>query len=224
MLITLEVGYNESCYLKNTVQLEDSIVPKGFYIHSVQGSLFECIYRISNLFIDASFDMIVDTFFMLRNKKVVSLQFTNNPVPCIERQSSISLSQCMLFLYLHYHAFLTNTALQRKNVISNHYLTLRTLSKFNNFIDFNLFLDTSDMEHLLVVDMLFTQSLRTLCPRPFIQLPSDKSACSDDDLMDIRDKIPRHLTSLVDGVFYFCRSIFRAYQIVGFRWSLLVDA
>ena len=158
--------------------------------------------------------MLSDLFFMLRNKSTVTLQFTNNPGQHIEKPSSLNIYHCMLFLFPYYHLFTTAVANQRRSVVSNHYLTLRTLSKFNSFIDLNMFLDHSDIEHLLVVNLLFIQNLRALCPRAVICLPSDHDRCSVEELQIIREQIPRHLIPLVDCIFCFCNALYNEFAIV----------
>lgn len=168
--------------------------------------------------------MLTDLFFMLRSKSTISFQFTNNPGQHIEKPSSLTIYQCMLYLFPVYHSFTTASATQRRSVVSNHYLTLRTLSKFNSFVDLNLFLDHSDIEHLLVVNLLFIQGLRSLCPRAIIRLPSDQSICSVEELRTIKEQIPRHLLSLVDCVFSFCSALYKEFAIVSMWFVLRVAA
>lgn len=217
----LEKNYNETCYIKNTIQLDNCIIPHGFFPHSIQGVTVDCSFRDFLLSIVASYDLIIDVFYMLRNRSSISLEFTNNPGQPFEKPSSISVYQCMVFLLPYYDVFSKASPNCRRTVVSNHYLSFRTLSKFNSYIDFSLFLSPSDVEHLLVVDRLFIQALRTLCPRPFIRLPSpEQTTCSPENLQEYIDSIPRHLVSLVDCIFRFCCSVFHQHHFVLFLQSL----
>ena len=163
---------------------------------------------------------------MLRNRQSISLQFTNNPSQQNEKLSSISLYQCMVYLIPSYHLFSQTSPTCRRSVIFNHYLSLRTLSKFNSFIDFNRFLNFYNTEHLLVIDLLFIQRLRTLCPRPFLRLPPmEKTSCSEQEYDAFLEMIPDHLLSLVNCVFSFCMTIYHRYHMVLLPSSVdMIDA
>lgn len=156
-----------------------------------------------------SYELIIDAFYMVRNQSCISVEFTNNPIQLVEKQSSIDIYSCMLYLFPHYDSFSTPSSSCRRSVISNHYLTLRTLSRFNNSLDLNLFLNPLDMEHLIVVDRLFIQSLRQLCPRPLIRLPpEEKCECSQNEATEIAELVPHSITSLVECVFRFCQAVY----------------
>ena len=79
----------------------------------------------------------------------------------------------------------------------------------------------NDLEHLLVVDRLFIQCLRTLCPRPFIQLPNDEIVvCQVEEIGHYIEMIPRHLVSLIDCLFRFCQVVYDLFHIVFITFNL----
>ena len=78
---------------------------------------------------------------MVRHFPLIILQFTNTPMPHPSNPSSLNLYQCALFLLSHYDTLLAVPAGSlRRAVISNHFLTLRTLSHINTALDLSAFL------------------------------------------------------------------------------------
>lgn len=159
---------------------------------------------------------------MLRSHAVITLQFSNTNNQHSEKASCINIFQCMLFLLPYYNSFVTtSTTTCRRAVVSNHYLTIRCISKINNSVDLYQFLNPNDLEHLLVVDRLFIQCLRTLCPRPFIQLPNDEIVvCRVEEISHYIEMIPRHLVSLIDCLFRFCQVVYDLFHIVFITFNL----
>ena len=188
-----------------------------FHIQSKVFLLNVCCF-IFHFYIALLYQTIIDVFYMLRSHSCITLQFSNSNNQHSEKDSCINIFQCMLFLLPYYDSFISlSTTTCRRAVVSNHYLTIRCISKINNSVDLFQFLNPNDLEHLLVVDRLFIQCLRTSCPRPFIQLPNDEKAiCQVEDIDHYLEMIPRHLISLVDCLFRFCQVIYDLFHIVLF--------
>ncbi|KAK8821486.1 hypothetical protein WA556_001937, partial [Blastocystis sp. ATCC 50177/Nand II] len=162
ILDNLESGFNDTCVVKNAIQLDYAIIQKGFSPYSIQGVIVD----------GCELNLIRDVLYMVRHFPLIILQFTNTPMPHPSNPSSLNLYQCALFLLSHYDTLLAVPAGSlRRAVISNHFLTLRTLSHINPALDLSAFLCPSDPEHLLVAERLFLSCLRTAVPRPLFSLP-----------------------------------------------------
>lgn len=157
---------------------------------------------------------------MVRHNAVITLQFTNTPTEHPAQMSSINLYECALFLMSNYRALIDIPEQSlRFNVMSNHILTLRTLSRINAGLDISCLLSPDDPEHVAIVERLFLGCVRTVIPRPVLQLPS-VTVLSDAEAKALRESLPVHLQPMVDFVMAFCYAMAMDNRVVGIRFCV----
>ena len=119
--------------------------------------------------IELAFRYIVDLFVMLRNRSLIRLVFSSSNSVSYENVPSFSVYQCVLFLCQSYSTLLRNKhGSCDRNRVSDHFLTLHALSKWNNYVDLNLLLQSTDVVHVLVVERILFQLIRSTLPHPVL--------------------------------------------------------
>ena len=164
--------------------------------------------------LELAFRYIVDLFVMLRNRSVIRLVFSSSSFVSHENVPSFSIYQCILFLCQSYSTLLcSKQGSCDRNRISDHFLTLHALSKWNNYVDFNLLLQSTDVIHVLVVERILLQLIRSTLPRPVLSESVPLSSLS------------HPLQSFLRLLLSYCYFIYRNYGSVlvwhGFQPSFL---
>lgn len=186
-----------------SVQFENTIVEKGYFLQSVQGVFVDRMQILRCFSIGMPFNILVDLFYILRNRSMVKVVFSNSLSPFHDIIPSINPYRCILFLSQYYSTLLKakEGACDHK-YIASHFVTLRALAKWNAQFDLNSILQGDDPTHVLVVEKILLQTIHAFFPRPALS-----------DTVPVSSLSPP-LQSFVNVLFSCCASVYQQYGCV----------
>ena len=149
------------------------------------------------------FNILVDLLYILRNRSMVKVVFSNCLSPFQDILPSISPYRCILFLSQYYSTLLkAKTGGIDHKYIASHFVTLRALAKWNAQFDLNSILQGDDPIHVLVVEKILLQSIHAFFFHPVLSESVPVSSLSP------------ALQSFVDVFFSYCASSYQQYGCV----------
>ena len=138
------------------------------------------------------FNILVDLFYILRNRSTVKIVFSNSLSPFQDILPSINPYRCILFL---------SQVIDHK-YIASHFVTLRALAKWNAQFDLNSILQGDDPTHVLVVEKILLQSVHSFFFHPVLSESVPVSSLSPP------------VQSFVNVFFSYCAASYQQYGCV----------
>ena len=163
-----EKRFDESFVLKESMQLDNKLIPKGYAISSIQGILLPGISFIGIFSVDAFCNMVFDLLYMVKMQPLVTLTFSPS-IPSIEaRPIRIPYLDCYVFLMEYFEVLQNQSKSANLAALRNHYISVTTLLKANSFIPLPSLLSPQSVEQVLVVYHLLDKWLRSQFPKPIL--------------------------------------------------------
>lgn len=149
------------------------------------------------------FNILVDLFYILRNRSMVKIVFSNSLSPFQDILPSINPYRCILFLSQYYPTLLKAKAgVIDHKYIASHFVTLRALAKWNAQFDLNSILQGDDPIHVLVVEKILLQSIHSFFFHPVLSESVPVSSLSPP------------VQSFVNVFFSYCAASYQQYGCV----------
>ena len=112
--------------------------------------------------------MVYDLLYMVQSLPVVTLTFCRSVPSHTPKSVSTSLLQCYVFLLQHFDVLINNREAVKRSVVSNHFISLFSLLRVNEFVNYPSILSPASVEQVVVVERLLVKFLHVRFPKPVL--------------------------------------------------------